>query len=357
MSIWNREITLGKPKITDKEKQHLYNQLYNLIDSGIDIRYSFEILEKQIKSKKTAQRIAEIGQLVIEGQSLSKAMRTSQLFTAYEYFSVEIGEETGKLAYVLKQLSLYYDNKLIQRRQIVSALSYPILILLSAIGAVSFMVFFIIPMFEEVFKRFGSDLPLITQYIISFSNLVNDHFLTFLLLVVLLFGINRYLSSNLKYTYFQERLILSLPLIGEIYNKIFLSRFCTSMGLLLSSEVPMISALEMVSNMINYQHLKRPIVEIKACIISGRSLYEAMKDYKVFDHEMIALVKVGEEVGKLAVFFDKLSSNYSEEVKHKTGLLNTVLEPAIIIFLGLVVGVILIAMYLPMFKLSTEIAQ
>ncbi len=354
-SIWNKDISLTGNKISDKEKSYVYHQLFNLIDSGIDIRYAFEILENQIKSAKTRQKIADIHEEVVKGKSLSRAMEESSFFTNYEFYSIRIGEETGKLSNVLQQLYEYYEEKLAQRRQLMNALSYPILILFSSVGAVAFMMFFIIPMFEQVFARFGSDLPWITKVIIDFSKFINRYFWLILFVIAGLIGLNVYFSSNPKLKIIKERVILAIPVFGEIYRSIYLARFCTSMALLVGSDVPIMNALDMVKNMINFRSLEIPISHIRDQIIKGKSLNSTLARYKIFDHEMIALIKVGEEVNKLGEFFDKLSRNYSDSVKHKTGLMGTVVEPVMIIFLGLIVGVILIAMYLPMFELSSNI--
>ncbi len=354
-SIWDMEISFGGKGIPDKEKFGLYHQLHNLIDAGIDIRYAFEILENQIKNKKTKQKIAKIRAEVINGKALSNAMEDSGYFTKYEFYSIKIGEETGRLNEVLSQLYDFFEDKIAQRRQVISALSYPVLILLSSVGAVSFMMFLIIPMFEGIFKRFGSKLPWITEVILAISQFLQQNFWYFLLGILLMIGLNKYFSNNKKYQSFKEGIILKTPVFGGLYQSIYLARFCTSMSLLVKSEVPIINALEMVKNMINFQHLEKPINIIREEIINGSSLHKSMQSFSIFDHEMLGLIKVGEEVNRLGDFFHKLANNYTENVKHRTAILGTVLEPAMIIFLGLIVAVILVAMYLPMFELSSNV--
>lgn len=353
-SIWNKEISLEGSKISDKEKFTLYHQLFNLIDAGIDISYAFEVLEHQIKSKKTRTKIAALRKEVLNGKTLSESMADSKYFSKYEYYSIRIGEETGKLNEVLKQLHIFYEEKMAQRKQMIGALSYPLLIFVSSIGAVAFMMLFIIPLFEEIFTRFGDRLPWITRQILALSEFFQQNFLFILLAVVACVVLHRVFSGNQQYKKVQEALILKTPVFGELYRTIYLARFCTSMSLLVKSEVPIISALDMVKNMINFRHLEIPIGEIREKIIAGRSLHLSMSDYKIFDFEMLGLIKVGEEVNRLGDFFGKLSLNYTESARHKTSLMGTVLEPALIIFLGLIVAIILVAMYLPMFELSSS---
>lgn len=353
-SIWNKELSIGGNKISDKEKFTLYHQLFNLIDAGIDIRNAFEVLENQIKSKKTREKIAEIRRDVVNGKTLSDSMADSNYFSKYEYYSIRIGEETGKLGDVLSQLHVFFEEKMAQKKQVVSALSYPILIFVSSIGAVAFMMLFIIPLFEEIFTRFGNKLPWITRQILAISEFFKDNTLYFLILIVILIVLNNVFSTNERYQKFKEKIVLNLPVFGELYRTIYLARFCTSMSLLVKSEVPIINSLDMVKNMINFKHLEAPIIEIRKNIIAGSTLHQSMSQFKIFDFEMLGLIKVGEEVNRLGDFFEKLSKNYTENAKHKTALMGTVLEPVLIIFLGLIVAIILVAMYLPMFELSSS---
>ncbi|MEL7145199.1 MAG: type II secretion system F family protein, partial [Bacteroidota bacterium] len=246
------------------------------------------------------------------------------------------------------------EEKMSQRKQVVSALSYPILIFVSSLGAVSFMMFFIIPLFEDIFQRFGNQLPWITRKILAISEFFQSNIGYLVLVIVVLLVLNKVFSSNVSLKWVKEYLILKTPVFGPLYRTIYLARFCTSMALLVKSEVPIINALEMVRNMINFQHLEKPIARIQEEIIAGAGLYESMKRYPIFDFEMLGLVKVGEEVNRLGDFFEKLARNYTENVKHKTALMGSVLEPVLIIFLGLMVAIILIAMYLPMFELSSN---
>ena len=353
-SIWNKEISIGGNKISDKEKFTLYHQLYNLIDAGIDIRNAFEVLENQIKSKKTRDKIAEIRKEVVNGKTLSDSMADSNYFSKYEYFSIRIGEETGKLNDVLSQLHVFFEEKMAQKKQVVSALSYPILIFVSSIGAVAFMMLFIIPLFEEIFTRFGNQLPWITRQILAISEFFQNNGWYFLIIAAILIVLNKVLDSNGNVQKFKEGVVLKIPVFGELYRTIYLARFCTSMSLLVKSEVPIINSLEMVKNMINFKHLEIPITQIRQDIIAGSSLHQSMSRFSIFDFEMLGLIKVGEEVNRLGDFFGKLSRNYTENAKHKTALMGTVLEPVLIIFLGLIVSIILIAMYLPMFELSSS---
>lgn len=353
-SILERDIQLFPHRISDKDKELIYRQLNVLQNSGVDILTSFEILFKQIKNKKTKEKLKGVMSLLVKGKSLSSAMEQYSDFSPYEVFSLKIGEETGRLNLVLEKLTLYFENKIAQRRQVSSALSYPILIVLTSLGAVTFMIFFIIPMFEEVFVRFNNDLPGLTKWVIGVSHAFKSNGIYILSAFLLLFLLSYLLKSNYKYRYGKEWLFLKVPVIGEIYQHVYLARFCDSMSLLISASVPMMHALDMVKRMIGFIHIERVVDDIKTDLMHGKSLTHAMERHEIYDDQLIALVKVGEEVNQLGSFFQKLADDYTASIKHKTSLLSTFLEPLMIVFLGMVVGLILVAMYLPMFELSSS---
>jgi type IV pilus assembly protein PilC len=286
---------------------------------------------------------------------LWEAMQQTGHFTPYEYYSIQIGEETGKLIIVLDQLYQYYSTRLKQRRQLVSALSYPIIILFTSVGAVTFMLLFIVPMFNDVFKRFGGDLPALTKFIINFSNAVQSNIVW---IAALIAGVSFYLYRNKEHPRFKRisaQVVKRIPVVGKIIYSLQLARFCSSMSLLLGSKVPMIRALKLTDQMISFYPIQITLSVIEEDILHGKSLHTSMAGFGVYSRKMVSLIKVGEEVNKLDVFFEKLSRQYSNDAEHQTGLLNTFLEPAMIIFLGIVVGFILLAMYLPMFQMSTSI--
>lgn len=348
-----KDIKIFPQVISDREKEVIYRQLAVLQASGVDFRSSFQLLIDQVKKKPTQDKLNSVLLEIIKGKSLSSAMRNFKDFTPYEIFTIKIGEETGKLNEVLFKLSAYFENRLAQRRQMVSSFSYPVLILSTSIGAVSFMMFFIIPMFQEVFKRFNGDLPALTKTVIATADFLKNGFPYFLTVLLGLITVLYMARNNRKLQYYQEKLWLNIPLIGGIYKDLYLARFTDSMGLLIQSNVPMIHTLEMVSQMIGLQHIQRVLDGVRIDLVQGKTITEAFGKYPIFDKQMMALIKVGEEVNRLGEFFEKLSGDYTNSVKHRTSLLATFMEPFMIIFLGLVVGVILIAMYLPMFELSS----
>lgn len=354
-TLLNKEITLFPRRFSDKVKEGFYLELSTLLVAGLNIKDALELIEAEQAVPRHADVIRVIKDKLIGGASLWEAMRDAGEFTPYEYFSIQIGEETGKLTVVLDQLCRYFGDRLKQRRQLVSALSYPVIILFTSIGAVAFMLLFIVPMFRDVFTRFGGDLPYLTKIIIDVSAFIQSYFWLFFLIVL---GVVIFLYTRRQTPWFMRwsaLIIMRIPVIGKIVVSLQLARLCASMSLLLGSKVSLIRALQLIDQMIVFFPIQSTLKSMEDDILHGEALHVSMAKFSIYNRRMVSLVKVGEEVNKLDVFFDRLSRQYATDAEHQTSLLNTFLEPAMIIFLGLVVGFILMAMYLPMFQMSTSI--
>ncbi|BDD07407.1 type II secretion system F family protein [Aureibacter tunicatorum] len=352
--FWEKDISLFPETFSDKDKEMLYMELSNMLEAGVDVRSALSLSVEHI-GKKHRDKIQSILDKVIEGSALHEAMTDAPHFSAYECFSIQIGEETGQLARVLKELGDFYSKKIKQKRMITSALSYPVVILMTSMGAVGFMLYFIVPMFSEIFKRFGGDLPAVTQMIISFSEALSENIYTILLVVISLISFVTIFKSKPWFKKYLDLIVYKIPFIGALLHKIQLARFCSSLALLLSSKVPLLQSIGLIAKMIEYYPIHNSLSKIEEDILQGLPLNESMKKIDVFDGKMVALIKVGEEVNRLDSFFAKLANNYGEEADHQTSMLGTFIEPVMIVVLGGLVGFILVAMYLPMFKLSTNI--
>ncbi len=353
--LLQKDIALFEKRFGDVKKERYYSGLGILLSAGVDIRTGLDLAMEGQKANKDRDLFLGIRESVVNGNSLSEAMKKTGKFSAYELYSLKIGEESGRLPEIMTELSAYFARSVKQRRQIINALSYPCMVLVTAIGTIIFMMSFIVPMFADVFKRFGGDLPGITQFVLNVSDFVSATYGWFLGALgagILLIYVCRKTEWWRKgYT----SAILKLPVIGPIMLKIYLARFCVSMKLLLSSGTPLVSALELVRNMITFYPMERALERIKEQVTRGKSFYESMSGYSFFPKPFISLVKVGEEVNRLDQIFSRLSTQFSEEVDHKTETLRSLIEPLLIVFIGAFVAVILIAMYLPLFKLGTTV--
>jgi len=352
--LLNKDISFSSNKLNDKKKEAFYHELGILFSAGVDIKSALELIEEEQTKPKEKALFATIKERVIAGGSLSEAIRESGKFSNYEYYSIQIGEETGKLPVVLHELAGFYLNKIKQSRQIVSALSYPVLVLATSVGAILFMMNYIVPMFADIFKRFGGDLPWITSFILGISNTISSYFYLFVLVMISIAVVVVTQREKEWYRKFISTLVLRLPFVGDMLRKIYLARFCHSMTLLIGSKIPLVRALSLVKQMIGFYPLEQSLIQIEKDILHGGSLHQSMSKFPIYHKRMVSLVKVGEEVNQLEMFFDKIGKQYTEDVEHQTGIISSLMEPIMIIFLGLIVGVILIAMYLPLFKLSSN---
>jgi len=349
--VWNKEISFSS-KFSDKKKERFYKELAILIQSGIDFKQALDILLTQHKKKKDKELIETIKKLVVQGKSLHEAMQQSGKFSAYEYYSVKIGEETRRLDKVLIELQKYFDKKIKMKRQLISVFTYPAFVLLVTFGVLYFMMNEVVPMFASVFKQFGADLPPLTQRIIHIS----DNFTTIstVFFLVILGVILLHVSNRKKdyYRNFLSKLVLKIPFFGGLIRKIFISRFCQSLNLLLGAKTPLVTSLELTQKMINFYPIESSLVKIKSDIIKGANLGDSLEAYSIYDNKLVSMVKVAEQINKLDDMFEKLTEQYNEEVEHQTKMIGVVLEPLIIMIIGLIVGVIMLAMYSPMFDLS-----
>ncbi|MDJ1486107.1 type II secretion system F family protein [Cytophagaceae bacterium YF14B1] len=352
LSVLNKDIRFSSG-FSDKKKEAFYTQLGILLESGIDIKTALELLTEEQTSERDKAMLTQITSQVVKGTPLSQAMREAETFSVYEIFSTEIGEESGKLAYTLTQLSGYYQKKIKQRRQIISALTYPAIVSCTSFGAVFFMLRFVVPMFEDVFKRFGGNLPLITQWVVDLSNVLGDYFMYFFVGSVLMAG---WIYKERKKEWLRKlsaRVLLRIPFIGNLVARIYLTRLSFAFTLLLGSRINLTRAIALVRQMIPFYPLEVSLRQMEDDIVNGSFMHTSMAKFPIYPKRMISLIKVGEEVNQLPEFFEKIAKQYSDEVEHQSSLLSSVLEPLIIVFLGVLVGFILIAMYLPLFKMST----
>ncbi|MBO9620911.1 MAG: type II secretion system F family protein [Niabella sp.] len=354
-ALLSKDLTIFGSAFPDKSKESFYLELGSLMDAGLDIRTALQLIASEQPKKAARAILSVVLEKVVNGSSLSAAIRENKNFTPYEYFTVEIGEETGKLNAVLQQLSIYYKARIRQRRQIIGALTYPLIVLSVAFCSVFFMMNYVVPMFADVFKRFGGELPFLTRQVLNISHFMQaaaGKISIALLLLIALIAFNRHKPGYKKY---KDLLFQKTPVVKNIVTKIYLARFASTLQLLLSAKVPLVQALSLSRQVSGFYPLEQALSQMEADILKGMPLYETMATKKVFPSKMVALVKVGEEVNELELFFKNLAERYAEDLDYQTTQLSKFIEPAIIIILGLVVGMVLIAMYLPMFNMGNTI--
>lgn len=339
-------------KLSDKKKEIFYRELGMLLKSGVDFKKALEILSNQSSNKFEKEIILQIKDKVIEGRSIYESMRETNQFSAYEYYSIQIGEETRKLEEVLAELQKYFNRKIQMKRQIVSVLTYPAIVMIVTVLVLYFMLNKVVPMFSSVFKQFGSELPKSTQVIIKISNHSGTIFSIVLAIIIGLIITHALLKEKDFYRALTTKMILKIPYFGNLIRKIYISRFCQAMNLLITSKTTLINSLSLTAKMIGFYPIEIAIHEIKDDITRGASLNESLKKHDVFENKMVSMVEVAEQVNQLETMFERLTEQYNEEISHQTKMIGVILEPMIIIVIGVIVGVIMVSMYAPMFDLS-----
>lgn len=356
-SLLSQDISFFGNAFNEKKKERFYLDLKTLITAGVDLKSALEIIIEEQEKEKDKTIFQSIYEGILKGKSLANSLRDTGKFSEYEFYSIEIGEESNELEKVLDELIKYYNDQAALKKQIVSVMSYPLFVLIITIGLVYFMMNHVVPMFVDVFRQFGSELPSLTKTIIEIS----ENFATYaIIFIAVVAGIVVFYKTQKEKDYFRNftaHFVLRIPKVKDLVKLIYLSRFTQSLQLLLAAKTPLVRSLELTQKMIKYYPLEIALEKMTKDISGGKNLYESMKEFNFFPRRMLSLIKVGEEVNQLDVMLGKIADQYREELKHQTGIIGKIIEPLMILLIAVVVGVILVAMYLPMFNLSNVLAQ
>ncbi|CAM1367563.1 General secretion pathway protein GspF [Tenacibaculum litoreum] len=353
--LLKKEINLFGKSFSNKKKESFYTELYVLLQAGLELKDALELISKEQKKETDKQLIESIIEKLISGKNFSEALQEKKLFSTYEYVSIQIGERTGTLNKVIEELGNYFKKKNEQKRTVLNALSYPIIILTTAFLAVGFMLQFVVPMFADIFKQNNVELPWITTKIIMISNFFKNYYWILFLILIIIIILRKFFKNTLWYQKISSKIILRLPFIGEFVKKVKIAQFTQALSLLIGAKVPLLNGIQLTQKMINFYPLQQALNNIENDILVGKTLSESIKKHSIFDSKMVSLTKVAEETNQNQVIFERLTTQYNKDVEYKSKMLSTALEPLIILILGIVVATILIAMYIPMFKLSTVI--
>lgn len=352
-SIWEKDIQLFAGSLNDAKKQKVYHDVATLLGAGMDVRGTLELLTEDEPTKAVREWMEQVREAVEKGQRLSKAIHDTGKVSSFEYHNIRIGEETGKLAAVFEELSSYFKARQALKKQLIGVLSYPAFIFSVTIGIVYFMLNYVVPMFSDVFARMGNELPALTQYVVAISDSMQTVGPVILIIISAIVAFFVAANKVESIRAIRDTILIRLPLIGTMVKMVYLNRFSRAMYLLLSSGTPIEEALGLVQNMIRFVPLEKALALAKSEIVKGAFLYEGMGKSSLFPKSFLSLIRVGEEVNRLEQMFLNLSDQYSEQVEHRGQVAGKLIEPIIIVMIGGVVGVILVAMYLPLFEIGS----
>ncbi len=343
-------------RITDKKKYLLFSQLHSLLGSGLSFSRAFDLLIQGEKKKKDAEVFRKVYQLILVGNEFWKSMELSESFADLDCGVIRIGEETGKIDQSLQFLSEYYRKKNEQRRMLVGALSYPIVIVVTAMLVLFFMITVVVPMFEQVYSRMGGSLPEITQFMLRISAQFPVFFTLTGLAILSLVTIKLLYGKTETYRRITSTILLRTPLIGHLVRTHYQAQFCKLLYLLVSSDVPLLRSLNMLESIIGFYPYSRSFARIAEGLQRGESFSENMEKFiDIYGNKLVTLIRVGEETNCLDKMLAAQANDITAELEHELKQLGNVLEPALILGVGGIVAFVLIAMYMPMFQLGQTI--
>jgi type IV pilus assembly protein PilC len=349
------DIDLGfLQKITVKDRAIFSRQFAALVNAGVALVRGLGVMAEQCTNPKLKKILLAVNNDVQQGNSLSDSMKSHpEAFDDLYVAMIQAGETGGVLDEVLNRLSKLLEDQARLSNQIKSAMAYPVTVGSLAVIIFLGMVIFLIPVFDGIFKQLGGDLPAFTQMMVNLSKFLRTPINLVLLIgffVGLVFSIRMYYKTTSGRVNI-DRLLLNLPLFGDLVEKTAVARFCRTFGSLSRSGVPILSSLEIVSETAGNQVIANAIDEARKEVQGGGMLSLALQKEKVFPVMATQMINIGEETGELDKMLMKVADFYEDEVEQAVKSLTSVMEPIMIAVLGAMVGSILVAMYLPMFKI------
>jgi type IV pilus assembly protein PilC len=347
----------GGGRVSEKDVTFFTRQLATMLKAGVPLLQSFEIVARGHSNARFSRLMMDVKSRIEAGSSLADAFRQHPAQFDQLYCNlVAAGESSGMIDAILDRLATYKEKILALKSKIKSALFYPSAVVAVAIVVVWVIMIFVIPAFKDVFSSFGASLPAPTQLVIDMSDFVVAWWwLAFLVIGGGIFALSVMIKRSDAVRYTIDRLMLKLPVIGEILEKATIARWSRTLATMFAAGVPLVESLDAVAgaagNMIYANATKR----IQTDVSTGTSLTNAMIGTQLFPNMVIQMVQIGEESGSLDAMLSKIADFYEREVDDAVAALSSLLEPIIIVFLGVVVGGLVVAMYLPIFKLGAVV--
>lgn len=352
----------GKKKVKSKDLAIFTRQFSVMIDAGLPLVQCLDILSQQQNNKYFQQVLAQVRQDVEEGSTLAMAMsRHPKVFDQLYTNMVEAGETGGILDLILQRLSTFIEKIVKLKRDVVSALIYPAAVILLAVVAIAVIMVVVIPQFQQIFLGLlgpGEPLPLPTRIVVGFSNFLAGWGGLCILagVIATVVGVKFYYKTP-KGKRVIDSILLKVPIIGPIFLKIAVSRFSRTLSTLLSSGVPILQSLDITARTAGNVIVEEAITSIRDGVEQGKNFVEPLRASEIFPHMVAQMVGIGEQTGALDAMLGKIADFYEQEVDSAIANLLTLIEPALIGFLGVTIGSIVVSMYMPMFSLIGKLSQ
>ncbi|KPL08146.1 pilus assembly protein PilC [bacterium SM23_57] len=331
----------------------IFSRLFaTMVNAGLPIDQCLDILREQVPNKTFSKVIAEIHQSVTGGASMAEALsKHKKVFDNLYIHMVEAGETGGVLAVIFRRLASYLEKADALRRKVKGAMMYPIAVMTVAIGATVFLLLKVIPVFAKMFADMGATLPKPTQIVIGVSEFLQQYFLYGLIMIIGFIVLYRRYRKTETGKLVTDRLFLKLPILGNVIRKTAVARFTRTLGTLISSGVPILQGLDITAKTSGNMVIQRALQATRKSISEGKNISVPLQESGVFPTMVVQLISVGEQTGRLAEMLEKIADFFDEEVETAVQAMTSLIEPIVIVFMGVVIGGLLIAMYLPMFDL------
>jgi type IV pilus assembly protein PilC len=342
--------------VSQKELAIFTRQFSVMIDAGLPLVQCIEILGTQAENKVFQKVLLQVRQDVESGATLADSMRKHpKVFDELYCNMIAAGEAGGILDTILQRLANYIEKAVKLKRAVRSAMVYPVAVIAIAAIVVTVILWKVIPTFAALFAGLGAELPLPTRIVIALSNFVGRYIIIIVLLIAAaIYAIKKY-HDTYKGRRVIDGLLLKAPVLGLVLRKIAVARFCRTLATLVSSGVPILEALEITAKTAGNAIVEDAIMATRKSIEEGKTISEPLKDTEVFPPMVVHMIAVGEQTGALDSMLSKIADFYEDEVDAAVANMLTLLEPIMILFLGIVIGGIVISMYLPMFSLLNKI--
>ncbi|UCC95066.1 MAG: type II secretion system F family protein [Candidatus Omnitrophota bacterium] len=328
-------------------------QLTTLIESGIPVVGALDILYQQVTNPYFKSVVGGVLKDLREGSSFASSLaKYPRVFPEIYVSMVEAAETSGNLPQILERLSVYLEKMNALRKKIISSLTYPVVVVMMAIGITSFLIFKVIPTFKTIFATLGGTLPLPTQILIGFSDMLRANILWVLIIFVLaVIMLQRYISTSRGKKQY-HRLLLNLPVFGDIIRKVSIAKFSRTFSTLVKSGVAITTSLDIVGKTSGNKIIEEAVLKAKQSIQEGVPISKPLEESGVFPPMVVRMIAIGEQSGKLEEMLSKIAQFYEEQTDAVISGLTSLIEPIIIGFLGIVIGGIVIALFLPIIKIT-----
>ncbi|CAI8727600.1 Type IV pilus assembly protein PilC [Pseudomonas sp. IT-P12] len=349
-------LNLGK-RIKAQDIALFTRQMATMMKAGVPLLQSFDIIGEGFDNPAMRKLVDEVKQEVAAGNSFAAALRKKPEYFDELYCNlVDAGEQAGALDTLLERVATYKEKSESLKAKIKKAMTYPLAVVFVAIIVTGILLIKVVPQFESVFKSFGAELPAFTVMVIGLSKLLQEGWWIALgLLIAAIFGVRRALKTSQGFRDTMDTWLLKLPLIGTLMYKSAVARFARTLSTTFAAGVPLVEALESVAGATGNVVFKRAVLRIRQDVSTGMQLNFAMRTAGIFPNMAIQMTAIGEESGALDDMLDKVAGFYEAEVDNMVDNLTSLMEPFIMVVLGVVVGGLVVAMYLPIFQLGAAI--